>query len=119
VSVGIVHHLALATEWQAARTDGEYRTSTLGATLDDVGFIHASFAGQLAATARRFYAGVTDELVWLVIDTERVTSPVRIEEASNGGHFPHLYGPLPVSAVIDVVPVEMVDGRLVVRPDRP
>lgn len=35
-------HLAHRADWDEALVSGQYRTSTRGASLDDVGFIHAS-----------------------------------------------------------------------------
>ena len=97
-----LYHLALAEEWQAARREGVYRRSSRGLSLQQVGFIHASHADQLAATWRRFYADAPDVLV-LHIDPERLAAagvPVRLEPAPESGElFPHLYGALPLSAV--------------------
>jgi glutathione S-transferase len=112
----LVHHLALAADWDAARAAGEYRVSTIGASLDDVGFVHASFSHQLAATAARFYTDVDDALTVLVIDTEQLPCPVRVEGVPGGEQFPHLYGPVPVSAVVDTLPARMLDGRLTLIP---
>jgi ribosomal protein S18 acetylase RimI-like enzyme len=56
--------------------------------------------------AERLYPGRRD-LALLVVDPARLTDPVRFEDgvpADPGGmQFPHLYGPLPTSAVISVV----------------
>ncbi|HWM35868.1 MAG TPA: DUF952 domain-containing protein, partial [Streptomyces sp.] len=51
-----------------------------------------------------------DELVVLVIDSDRITSPLRYEPPEPGAcaddatgeseEFPHIYGPLPVAAVV-------------------
>ena len=112
--VGVVHHLALARDWEEACRAGEYRISTLGSSLEAVGFIHASFAEQVDATASRFYAGIDEPLVLLDIDTARVGVPVVVEPAASGERFPHLYGPLAVSAVTSVRPARMVGGRLVI-----
>lgn len=101
-----IHHLARLHDWTRAVEDGEYRTSTLGLTLDEVGFIHASYAQQLAGTAERFYAEETGPLV--VLDIDEAGLDVREE-----GGFPHVYGPIPVAAVERVVPARMTDGRLV------
>ena len=35
-------HLALADDWRDAQDAGAYRISTIGMTLDEVGFIHLS-----------------------------------------------------------------------------
>ena len=95
----------------AAQAAGEYRVSTRGATLDDVGFVHAAHAHQVAGVAERFYADVTDDLVLLVIDPERLGAPV-VEEVPDGADegFPHVYGPVPVAAVVDVRPVGRTAG---------
>ncbi|MEB3331343.1 MAG: DUF952 domain-containing protein [Synechococcaceae cyanobacterium] len=97
-----LYHLALAEDWQAARREGMYARSTRGLSLQQVGFIHASHADQLAATWRRFYADAAD-LRLLHIDPERLVAagvPVRLEPAPDSGElFPHLYGALPLAAV--------------------
>jgi uncharacterized protein (DUF952 family) len=93
-----LYHLAIASDLDAARTVGEYRMSTVDRTLEDEGFIHCSFADQVEATAARFYAGRDDVMV-LTIDEARVPSEIRVE-----GGFPHVYGPLPIDAVVDVAP---------------
>jgi uncharacterized protein (DUF952 family) len=99
-------HIALASDWAAAQQAGEYRISTLGRTLDDVGFVHASYAGQVAGVLAAFYSGVTESLVLLAVDPARLGCEVRAEEAVPGGElFPHIYGPIPVAAVTGVTPI--------------
>ncbi|RAY14786.1 DUF952 domain-containing protein [Actinomadura craniellae] len=98
-----IFHIAERTAWEAARTAGvPYTVSTRGRTLDEEGFIHCSAdLQQVGAVLDRFYAGVTD-LILLVIDTDLLDVPVRHEPA-DGEIFPHVYGPIPPSAVIDVL----------------
>ncbi|HEY7325498.1 MAG TPA: DUF952 domain-containing protein [Streptosporangiaceae bacterium] len=112
-------HLADRSDWLAAETAGEYRMSTRGVTLAEQGFIHCSLRYQLRAVAERYYADA-DNLVLLVIDSERVASPIRYEAAPDGlGTYPHIYGPLPVAAVAAVIPVRRdQEGRLLL-PDLP
>ena len=97
-----LYHLALASDWQQARQLGEYRISTRGQSLEQVGFIHASYGDQLEGTHERFYADLSD-LRLLVIDPTRLEAngiEVRPEAAPGSGElFPHLYGPLPLDAV--------------------
>jgi uncharacterized protein (DUF952 family) len=45
--VSLIYHIATAADWERARRDGEYSTSTIGKTLADEGFLHASQAGPL------------------------------------------------------------------------
>ena len=98
-----IFHLALATDWAAAQDAGEYRISTLGRTLEQEGFIHASRADQWRATKQRFYADVPDDLVLLEIDPALLTCELRVEHvAAADDSFPHLYGPLNLGAVVAV-----------------
>ncbi|MFF7014654.1 MULTISPECIES: DUF952 domain-containing protein [Streptomyces] len=106
-------HLAEAALWEAARGTGTYEMSTRGRTLQEEGFIHLSLPRQLPGVARMLYGdgGGTGadghDLVVLVVDPARLTAPVRYEAMKPGGEeFPHLYGPLPVAAVVEVRPLE-------------
>ncbi|MEU8565930.1 DUF952 domain-containing protein [Streptomyces cyaneofuscatus] len=108
-------HLAEAPLWEAARGTGTYEMSTRGRTLQEEGFIHLSLPHQLPRVARMLYgAGEGDgsedgggagghDLLVLTVDPARLTAPVRYEAMKPGGEeFPHLYGPLPVDAVVEV-----------------
>jgi uncharacterized protein (DUF952 family) len=111
-----VFHIALASDWDAARLEGEYRVSTLGLSLDDVGFIHASASReQVLGVATSFYGDVTDPLVLLTIGVDAVGSEVRDEFVGDGPEpFPHVYGPIPVGAVVAVTDFPRdVDGAFV------
>jgi uncharacterized protein (DUF952 family) len=101
-----IFHLALASEWEAAQVSGVYAVSTLGRTLDEEGFIHASRADQWAGVRERFYTGVTEPLVLLTIDRSRLLAEVR-DEAVPGldETFPHVYGPINVDAVVEATRV--------------
>lgn len=94
-------HLALPDDWTAARETGEYRMSTRGRTLEQVGFIHCSRPDQLEGVANRFYADL-GEVVILQIDPELLDAEVRLEPPADGIDelFPHVYGPIPTSAVV-------------------
>ena len=109
-----IYHLALQPDWDDALAAGEYRVSTIGATLDDVGFIHASREDQLQATAQRFYADVDVPLVLLVLDRERLETagvPV-VDDPVGDDTFPHLYAALPVALVDEARPASVLDGVL-------
>ena len=108
-----LYHLALADEWRQARSTGVYARSTRGLGLDQVGFIHASYAHQLAATYARFY-GDAGPVVLLTIDPGRLEQAgvaVRAEPGASTSEagaelFPHLYGPLPLAAVLAADPYQ-------------
>ena len=102
----MIFHLALAADWDAAVPAGEYRVSTLGRTLEQEGYIHASAdLAQAQGVAGRYYRDVTEPLVLLEIDEDRLGCPVRREVPEGADEaFPHIYGPIPVSAVTAVTP---------------
>lgn len=65
------------------------------------GFIHCSTGEQLPGVARTFYAG-REDLILLTIDPELLGEGRLVYEDlyDHGDLFPHIYGPLPVRAVI-------------------
>ena len=107
-----IYHLALRDEWQEAVGRNEpYRRSTLGKSLEDQGFIHCSFANQVEMIADLIYRDRRDVLL-LVIDPSRVQAEVRVENLEGGRHlFPHVYGALPIEAVVRVDHVPLNDDR--------
>ncbi|HUB37249.1 MAG TPA: DUF952 domain-containing protein [Streptosporangiaceae bacterium] len=110
-------HITDRASWQDAVRTGEYRMSTRGVTLEQEGFIHCSLARQLRAVAELVYADA-DDLVVLVIDSEHVPADIRYETPAPGAErYPHIYGPLPVSAVTEVLPVGRDSGGQMILPD--
>ncbi len=112
----VLVHICGADEWQAAQVAGELRPGSLASQ----GFVHLSAPEQVHLPANRLYAGRTD-LVLLRIDPARLSSPVRWEPGVPSDPaamvFPHLYGPLPVTAVISVTPyLPDADGRFAAFP---
>ena len=109
-------HLTTKQAWESALAFSSYEVSTNGKTLAEVGFIHGSFADQLQEVAGFVFAGSTEDLVVLHLDTENLEAngiPVRVEEASNGQKYPHIYGAIPCNLVDQVVPAHMnIEGRL-------
>lgn len=100
-----LYHLALREDWREAQHEGAYRRSTRGQSLEAVGYVHLSYAHQLPATYGLFYADLpAGEVLLLSIDPERLAQAglmVRPEPAPGSGElFPHLYGPLPLAAVV-------------------
>ncbi|RFA17153.1 hypothetical protein B7R22_01060 [Subtercola boreus] len=102
-----IFHIARAADWQAATIAGAYTVSSSTATLAEEGFIHASTAAQLDATAGRFYRDIHEPLVVLVMDDQQITAAgtaVVHEEAGNGERYPHLFGPIDPAWVQDARP---------------
>lgn len=116
-------HLAELEHWRAALRTGTYDRSTRGATLAEVGFIHASYPEQLPSVAKLLYSRVPEALVVLEIDPAALAEagvPVRLEpgDPDDPGSplFPHLYGALPASAVTRTRPAAVEKGWLDLGP---
>ena len=107
--MSVVFHIAARAEWEAALAAGTYRTGS----LDDEGFIHCSTAEQLDRTANTLFVGRTD-LVLLFIEVERLEPALRYEPVPDppGALFPHVFGPINLAAVFEVVALQPgADGR--------
>jgi uncharacterized protein (DUF952 family) len=98
--MGALFHIVPASDWSAAQAAGALKPGSLASQ----GFVHLSERGQVLGTANRFFRGRRD-LLLLEIDAAKLSDPVRYEEGEPGVLFPHLYGPLPVSAVVSAKPL--------------
>lgn len=99
--MGEILHVTTRPAWEQAVVAGEYRADSL---LTE-GFIHCSTEAQLAGVIERYYRGRTD-LIVLRIAEDQVEAEVRWElSPSIKERFPHIYGPLNVSAVLGVRPL--------------
>jgi uncharacterized protein (DUF952 family) len=108
----VIYHLALSDDWEAARAVGRYEMSSLGLTLAEQGFIHCSEADQWPVVRRAIYGDVTRTLVLLEIDPAGLDSPVvrEVGVPQTGEVFPHVYGPIEVSAVVGTTLLEPPHG---------
>ncbi|MBS9532023.1 DUF952 domain-containing protein [Mycobacterium sp. M1] len=92
-------HLCGARDWSEAQRGGRVDPDP------EVGFVHLSTPQQVHLPANRFYRG-RDDVLLLHIAADRVDAPLRWEPGTDsdpdGMTFPHLYGPLPVAAVVAV-----------------
>ncbi len=93
--------------WREAEASGAFR----GAPVDLAdGYIHFSTAEQARETAAKHFAGMTD-LLLIATDEAALGPALRWEPSRGGALFPHLYGPLPLSAVAWVKPLPLgADG---------
>lgn len=91
-----IYHLITPHEWQQL-PPGPYQA----ASLRSEGFIHCSYAEQVAGVANQFFTH-EPELLVLGIDTRQAGSPVRAEDIGTGERFPHVYGPIAREAIVAV-----------------
>ncbi|WP_424952096.1 DUF952 domain-containing protein [Deinococcus sp.] len=98
----LIAHITSTSAWNAAQTTGSYTA----ASLQTEGFIHCSEFNteQLLAVANFLYVG-QPKLMVLLIESDHLTSELRFEEfETSGKFFPHIYGPLNLEAVVEVLP---------------
>lgn len=105
--MSVIYHLARQRDWEAAEPSGAYR----GADEDRRdGFLHFSTAAQVAVSAAKHRRGETD-LILVAADAARLGDTLRWERSRGGEMFPHLYGDLPIDAVLWARPLPVgADG---------
>jgi uncharacterized protein (DUF952 family) len=102
-----IYKLLDAASWRVAEAAGVFTGSAVDARD---GFIHFSGPDQVQETARLYFHGQAD-LVLLSVDAEALGPDLRWEASRGGALFPHLYGVLPASAVIEARAVDLdADG---------
>jgi uncharacterized protein (DUF952 family) len=101
----VILKIVSRAEWQDAERTGVFEGSAVDRRD---GFIHFSTAAQVRETAARHFAGNAD---LLLVSAAAGMLTVRWEPSRGGELFPHLYGPLPLSAVLSVAPLPLrADG---------
>lgn len=113
----VIYHMCHADEWAEAQKLGSYP----GSSQDQAdGFIHFSTHTQVWTSAAKHRRG-QDNILLLEVDVDALSDSMGDAlkwEASRGGAlFPHLYGPLPVSAAISVTPLALDDDGVHIFPD--
>jgi len=106
--VSLVYHITTRNAALKARQSGVYHP----ASLMREGFIHFSQRRQILDVANAFYRGQR-KLVLLEIETERLKAELRHEPPihpansstlpASSSLFPHLYGPLNMDAVVNMI----------------
>ena len=91
-----IYHIVLPEIWEQVRGERLYRHESLASE----GFIHCSYEDQIDGVIGRYYTG-RDELVILTIDTDKLAARLVAEPSTGGEVYPHIYGPLNMSAVVD------------------
>jgi len=94
--IPIAYKIFTAAQWAQFQVDGVFA----GAPVDLAdGYIHLSTADQLQGTLDKHFAGQTG-LVIAEIDLLSLGDTIRWEISRGDALFPHIYGRLPMSAVL-------------------
>jgi uncharacterized protein (DUF952 family) len=111
-----IFHICAEADWRTAQRDGVYRGSA-AARAD--GFLHLSTAEQLAGSLAKHYPDPAGFVILSVRMAALGDADVRWEPSRGGALFPHIYGELPIEAVIAVTPAEEGARLAAAEPSNP
>lgn len=106
----MIFHITSRRAWDEAQERGNYRAESLATE----GFIHCSTFSQVLPVAENFYKG-QHGLVLLAIEPTLLSSDLKWELPSggtlppgipHGDPFPHIYGPINLEAVAQILDFE-------------
>ena len=106
----MIFHITSRKAWDEAQRRGDYRAESLATE----GFMHCSTVSQVLPVAESFYKG-QHGLVLLAIEPTLLSSDLKWEPPSGGSPppgvpqedpFPHIYGPINLDAVAQVLEFE-------------
>jgi uncharacterized protein (DUF952 family) len=96
----MIYHITTPEQWAIWENYTIYEPMQFGAE----GFIHLCTEAQMDGVLSRYYSGISP--LWILhVDESALTEPLRWELSTGGELFPHLYGSLNKSAVVEVVVV--------------
>lgn len=108
-----IYHICLRTDWDAGQNDDVYNAPA-GDRVD--GFLHFSNGEQIVESAAKHRSGQAG-LVLIEADSAVLGDALRWEVSRNDALFPHLYGPIPLDAVIAVHDLPLSPDGLHIFPD--
>lgn len=97
--MGIIYHMTTRHAWAAVDPAAGYRPPS----IESEGFIHLSTIGQILGVANNIYHGQQDSVI-LCVDESKVDAEIIYEDCyETGQDFPHIYGPLFPTAVVQII----------------
>ncbi len=95
-------HFAEPGDWESARASGEYAPPGLASE----GFIHAATAEQVPGVIARHLRG-RGPRVRLTLEADALRALLVFEwSTASNGLYPHLFGPIPLAAVVAAEPFD-------------
>lgn len=89
-------HLTSLARWEAAQDSGALAAPSLATE----GFLHCAFADQVGGVIERHWRGA-GEIMALTLDPQLLAGRLHVERSAGSGQdYPHLYGELPLAAVL-------------------
>jgi uncharacterized protein (DUF952 family) len=109
----IIYKICPQALWREAERIGSFD----GAPIDLAdGYIHFSRADQVRETAAKHFSGQAD-LLLVAVDAGKLGETLKWEVSRGGALFPHLYGPLELSAALWAKPLPLGADGVHVFPD--
>lgn len=100
---GRVYHILTSAEWGRVRSNSTYTPPA----FEQERFIHLCNEDQIAGVIERYFPE-PGNLVALCISPQHLKAELRYENLLGGEEqFPHLYGPLNLDAVLEVLPIRI------------
>lgn len=93
----LIYHIVTPEIWEKFKDETEYEAES----LQSEGFIHCSYRNQLDDVLERYYKDAERVLI-LHINPHYLTVPLVAEPSTNREIYPHIYGKINKSAVVDV-----------------
>lgn len=94
----MIYHVATVSEWEAYHGQDVYAPRT----FEKEGFIHNCHLHQLEGVLHRYFQNRNDVML-LLIDEQKLVSPLKHEPGTNNELFPHIYGKINKSAIKEIV----------------
>lgn len=110
---GLIYKIATREVVEKARAEGAM--AGMPVDLAD-GYVHFSTAEQLRETLAKHFRG-QDGLVLLGVAAEALGDRLVWEPSRGGALFPHLYAPMPMSAVVFTAEIAVADDGACILPE--
>ena len=92
-----IYHIVLPEVWETFKNQNFYYAES----LQTEGFIHCSFAEQIAPVLDRYYK-TAEKVLILHLDTDKLTSKLVEEPSTNNEIYPHIYGQINTDAIVKI-----------------
>jgi len=93
----LIYHVVLPETWEKLKDEFEYEAKSLKVE----GFIHCSYKYQLEKVIEKYFSKARKVII-LTINPHRLNVRVVVERSTDGDFYPHVYGKINLSAVIEV-----------------
>lgn len=93
----IIYHIVTPEVWEKFKDEYEYEAESLQAA----GFIHCSYRNQIEDVLERYYKTERSVLI-LHVNPHLLASKLVAERSTGGDVYPHIYGAINRSAIVDV-----------------